>query len=295
MGKNKRTREVNSRLHRTLFVLAMVWDFGVVALVGAKAEGVHANSKMPTRLAHAITVLLSTRGRKECKIPQELDDIIPSVHSNYFAPKQGWGGVTQMVRMFDPVHFYGWDLPGVGSPVLVTASDLCQGLSKALMEEKNMPGPRKQKLLGMLCSVEKVAGKKGGSRVIFVDTKEMGGLCLRKAGDTGCSFGEVGRIFDHWRDVDKCREVHGACRDTTPGMNRFGVSSRARPLKTTGWNRVPNLQGGRLIFLDKEARSVKGKHLMHMMGKVEEEIHASLGRARHSTAEFVKMVGVDNQ
>lgn len=213
------SRNLKTRWIRTLTVLGLVWEFGVVGLTGAWQGKFHANSHFPTILAYAITGCFSPRG-KECKIPEVMKAILPSLSQEHTAHRPH----AHALRLFDPIYYYGWGLPGVMDPVIVNMKALCLVLEQV-----------KETATTRIADLLRTSDNPLERSAVLLDLMELRALGKKEAAPN-TTFQQVSHVLDFFKEKKHVTYIYaGASLSTTPGMNRYALSSRARPLNLGRW------------------------------------------------------------
>ena len=211
-------------------MVAYIWEFGPVGLVSSRLIHLRANNKLVTQLALGLTVPLSTRS-SECKIPDQLEAIIPGMHKSYFVPAAPVPEIHSW-RFFDPIHHYAWGLQGVMRPVLAGGTHFQFGGVKKF-----------DHLARALCNMITEQGATIGEAVFFLDILEVKGhgkICAQEKNNTWHEFAQVLEFFRR----KQAPKLFGMLSKTsTPGMSKFGVSSRALPPYLGCWKRLYTVDG----------------------------------------------------
>ena len=177
-------------------------------------------------MALALTSKHSSRG-EECKIPELIDAVLPELGGLVSTCKVG------QVGFFDPIFYYGWALPGWRSPLGVNVALLCSVLNSCEQDAGKAVG---EFLAGLGDKFNTSTAQAG----VLLDLEEL--RCVgdnKVVGNTGVSYGELAQLLSPFQQKKSPKVPEAfSCILKTVGMNKYGVSSRATPLRRGWWKPI---------------------------------------------------------
>ena len=254
--KSPRERDLQTRWVKSLYTVGQVWQFGLLGLLGARSDTCHAGGCFLTRLAFCLTGPFSIRF-PECDIPRVMDSILPGLH------KVGSVFKGSGFRFFDPMHYYGWGVLGWMKPIAVNVKVLC-GVLKLSKEEGI-------KAIGtFLSDLAKKMGTPMDKVGIMLDLKELLKCDAKQLRGTTITFKQLHSVLEPFRfetaHVNDQWSPSVGC-PTTTGMSKFGVSTRAKPIRTGPWRVLTKTSINKILRKatvdEKKARRTKAQALIN--------------------------------
>lgn len=293
MGIKQYKIDTKSRLCKSLYIIAQVWQLGVVGLTSARVLNCHGGGMFSTRLAYAITGRQLARFT-ECQIPQVMENILPGLNNSGTEAKVG----IHQLRFFDPIHYYGWGIPGWMEPIAMNV-DLFVNTMK-LAEENGV-----KEVGTYLTNLGKTFQGGVQKAALFLDLRELHSLRKQVAVQSlNVTYEQLVILLSQLRvgDGDTSKKVtHRSVnpqwsvnQEPTPGMNKYALSSQCQATRIGCWNLVTKKNAKafaeKLTLVVKKEQKKKANLMMEVIENTKETVTEQFDVMQGTCKSLVKII-----